>query len=222
MMIEILSSLAGQRQGLAADLDLAVGVGDSAVLLGPGGRRQDHVGVFRRLGQEDVLHDEMLQLRQRLAGVLHVRVRHRGVLAHDVHAPNRVGMDRVHDLDDGEAALGIERHAPRRLVGGARLRVLDRLVIGEEHRDQAGVGRALHVVLAAQRMKARARTADLPGRERQRDQAAGVVGAVDVLADAHAPEDDRRFGAGVHARDLAQHRGRNAADFAPSPPAHSP
>ena len=37
------------------------------------------------------------------------------------------------------------------------------LVIGEHHGDQPRVARALHVVLAAQRMQARAGLADLPG-----------------------------------------------------------
>jgi hypothetical protein len=39
----------------------------------------------------------------------------------------------------------------------------------------------LHVVLAAQRMQAAAGLADLAGHQAQRDQAARVVGAVDVL-----------------------------------------
>ena len=44
------------------------------------------IGVFRGLGQEDVLHDEMFEMRQRLARVRQIGVRHRRVLAHDVHA----------------------------------------------------------------------------------------------------------------------------------------
>ena len=46
--------------------------------------------------------------------------------------------------------------------------------------------------LAAQRMQPGAGPADLAGQHRQRDQAARVVGAVDVLRDAHAPQDHRR------------------------------
>ena len=59
----------------------------------------------------------------------------------------------------------------------------------------------------------------MPGRpiwpvdEGEGDQAARVVGAVDVLADAHAPEDDGRLGAGVEPRHLAQGRGRDAAQL---------
>ena len=67
------------------------------------------------------------------------------------------------------------------LVARADLRIVDRLVVGEEHRDQAGVGGALYVVLAAQRMQSGARAADLAGDQRQRDQAARIVGAVSVL-----------------------------------------
>ena len=54
--------------------------------------------------------------------------------------------------------------------------------------------------------------ADLAGDQRQRDQAARIVGAVHMLADAHAPEDDRGFRAGIHPRHLAQGLRRDAAD----------
>ena len=108
-------------------------------------------------------------------------------------------------------ALGRQRRAPELLVHAADGRVLHRLVVGEHHRDQAGVGGALHVVLAAQRMQAGAGPADLAGDERQRDQAARVVGAVRVLRDAHAPEDERALGAGVEPRHLADGGGGDAA-----------
>jgi len=62
-------------------------------------------------------------------------------------------------------------------------------------------------------MQPGARPADLAGNQGQRDQAAGIVGAVDMLRDAHAPENDRRLGAGVGARHLAQDRGIDAADL---------
>ena len=94
------------------DLHLPVGVGEGAPLLGVRGGRQHDVGMPSRLGQEDVLHDEMLELRQRLARMLHVGVGHGGVLAHHVHALDLVVVDRVHDLDHGQSALGIERRAP--------------------------------------------------------------------------------------------------------------
>ena len=61
---QILARIPRQRQGAAAQLDLPVGIGDGAVLLRPGRGRQDDIGVFRGLGQEQILHDEMLELGQ--------------------------------------------------------------------------------------------------------------------------------------------------------------
>jgi hypothetical protein len=49
--------------------------------------------------------------------------------------------------------------------------------------------------------------------QRQRDQAARVVGAVDVLADAHAPEDHARSAVAKVARHVAQRLGVDAADL---------
>ena len=152
------------------------------------------------------------QMGERAAGMIEVGVRHRRVLAHDVHALDLVGVHRVHDLDHGLAALGIELLAPGLFVLGDHLRALDRLVVGEEHRDQAGVGGALHVVLPAQGMQAGAGAADLAADQRQRDQAARIVGAVGVLRHAHAPEDDGALGARVSARHFAQRVGGDAAD----------
>ena len=92
-----------------------------------------------------------------------------------------------------------------------RAGVVDAPVVRIHHRDEAGVARALHVVLAAQRMQPGARPPDLPGHHRQRDQAARVVGAVDVLRDAHAPQDHRALRRREQARDLADRRRRDAA-----------
>ena len=149
---------------------------------------------------------------ERAAGVVEIGVGHRGVLAHDVHAGDLVAMDRVHDLDHGQSLLGIERGAPGGLEARAHVGVLDRHVVGEEHRDQSGVGGALHVVLAAQRMEPGAGPSDLAADQRERDQAARIVGAVGVLGDAHAPEDDGGLGARIGARHRAQRVGIDAAD----------
>jgi hypothetical protein len=113
---QVLTRVAGQRQRLAAHLHLAVGVGDRAVLLRPAGRRQHDVGVHGGLGEEQVLHHEMLEMRQRLAGVIEIGIGHRRVLALDVHALDLVVMDRVHDLDHGLALLRVELDAPGLLV----------------------------------------------------------------------------------------------------------
>ena len=109
----------------------------------------------------------MLEPRQRLAGVVRVRVRHGRVLAHDVHGLDPAGMDRVDDLDHGEARPLVELLTPERFQDGAVDGVADRVVVGEDHRDQAGVGSALDVVLAAQRVQAGAGAADMAAHHHQ-------------------------------------------------------
>ena len=53
---------------------------------------------------------------------------------------------------------------------------------------------------------------DLAANEGERDQATRVVRAVDVLRDAHAPEDDGRLRTRIAARHRAQGLRRDAAD----------
>ena len=101
------------------------------------------------------------------------------------------GVDGIHDLDHGEPRLCLERSAPQRFELVVRGAIVDALVVGIHHRDEAGIGGTLHVVLAAQRMETRARPADLPGHHGERDQATRVVGAVDVLRYSHPPKDHR-------------------------------
>ena len=156
----------------------------------------------------------MVELRQRLAGMPDVGIGHGRVLAHDVHAGDLPCMDGVHDLDDGEAGVRIELGLPQLLEPLPVLRCADPGVVGITHRDEAGVGGSLDVVLAAQRMEPGAGPAGLPAHQRERDQAAGVVGAVGVLRHAHAPEDDRRFGPRVRPGDRADDVGGDAADAA--------
>src|SRR5271169_395223 len=57
-----------------------------------------------RFGQEDVLHDEMFELGERLAYMLDIGVRHRRVLAHDVDPLELAAMRRVRDLEGSSPA----------------------------------------------------------------------------------------------------------------------
>ena len=99
----------------------------------------------------------------------------------------------------------------------ARLVVaLDVLEARQLVRDRAHVAAALHVVLAAQRVEARAVAADVAGQQRQVDQAEDVVDRVVVLGDAERPADHRAVGVRVGVRRLADQIGRHAG-FALAP-----
>ena len=72
----------------------------------------------------------MLELRERLAGVVRVRVGHRRVLAHDVHALDLACVNRGHDLDHGQPGLGVELRAPQLLEPLAHDVLRDPAVVG--------------------------------------------------------------------------------------------
>ncbi len=209
---EILPRVAGRIQRPAPQLHHPVGVGERSVLLRKRGCWKHDVCQITGFRQENILYDQVLQFCQRLPGVMHVGIGHRRILTHDVHATDGAGVRRMHDLDHGQARLGIEFRFPQLLEPGARRITAHGLVVREHHRDQARVGRALHVVLTAQRMQAGTGPTDLTGHHRQRNQAPRVVRAVDMLRDTHAPENDRSLRSRVQARDLLQRFGRNAAN----------
>jgi len=48
---------------------------------------------------------------ERLARMVHVRIRHGWILAHDVHAADLALLRGMDGLDHGEARLGVELHA---------------------------------------------------------------------------------------------------------------
>ena len=98
--------------------------------------------------------------------MLHIRVGHGRVFAHDVHAANLTRMHGVHDLDDGEPWYRIERRSPQCFELGAHVGIVDALVIRKDHRDEPRVGSALDIVLSPQRVQARARATDLAGDQR--------------------------------------------------------
>ena len=103
----------------------------------------------------------MIEGGQRFAGVIDVGIRHRGVFAHHEHAANLTLLGGVQSLDDSEARIGIEIHAPQFFEPLPRRGRAHTLIVGIKHRDQTRVRSALHVVLTAQRMQAGARAADL-------------------------------------------------------------
>ena len=142
-------------------LNAALGVGERAVLLREARHGQDHVGQLRRLRQEEVLHDEEVQVLEGLLDVRDVRVADHRVLAHQHKRPDRALGRGVHHLHDGQARLRRERRSPgslELLVDGL---VVDLLIAGVDVRQGAEIARALDVVLPAERIDAAAGDADV-------------------------------------------------------------
>ena len=150
---------------------------------------QDDVGVVRRLGLEDVLADEEVERLERVDDVRRVRVGLRDVLAEDVHRLQRAGDRRVEHLRDLQPRAARQRDAPARLERLRDLLVVDPPVAGVGVGQRAHVGRALDVVLPAQRQQRRAGAPDLPGHQRERADQLRDLRAVLVLGDAQAPQD---------------------------------
>ena len=206
--------LARGWHGLSAQLHAAIGVGHAAGFFRPGGGGQHHVGQAGGLGQKDVLYHQMLQPGQGLAGMGRVGVAHGGVFALDQHGADLPVKSRVDDLHHSQAGLAAQRagrHTPKLFGLGAYGGLAHALVVGQHHGNQARIAGALHVVLPAQRVQAGAGAPNLPGDERQGNEAARVVGAVGVLAHAHAPQNHAVACGGVGAGHLAQGGGVDAA-----------
>ena len=141
--------------------------------------------------------------------VVQIGVTHGGVFSHDVHAANLVrigviGQGLVHDLYHGVTRLLVKRRVPKLFKPIVSLWIGNALVVGEHHGNEAGIAGPLHIVLTTQWMQTRTRLANLTGDRDQGNEAARVVSAVHVLADAHAPQNHRAFAGGKFTRHLAQ------------------
>ena len=72
---EILPRVARRvRRPRAASLDSPIRAGEGAGLLGKSRSRQDHVGVERRFGDEEILHHEVIEHGEPFARMLKVGV----------------------------------------------------------------------------------------------------------------------------------------------------
>jgi hypothetical protein len=174
--------------GLPHALDPALGVREGPFLLGKGGRRQEHVRKLRRLVQEQVLDDQALELGNRLLGVMQVRLGQQRVLADHVQGADTAAEAGLDHVGDDQPWLGGGTHAPGLLELAQTIRPVV-LVARQVGRNAARIATSLDVVLPAQRRDAGPGKPELSGHEREVQQGVRVVDAVDVLGDAHAPDE---------------------------------
>ena len=179
----------GGSIGLAHALHAALGVGERAVLLRVQGRGQEHVGVLGRLGHEDVLDHEEVEVLQRLAHVVGVGVGERRVLAHDEHRLERAVHGEVEHLRDAQAHVLRHLHSVGLGELLLRLEVEHARVARERVGQRAHVARALHVVLAAHGVHAGVGHADVAGDHAEVGEVHDVGRADGVLGDAERVED---------------------------------
>jgi hypothetical protein len=107
--------------------------------------------------------------------VVRICVRLRGILADDVQARQLATVHRVQHLGQVPADVRLERHAPVALEPRAHLGIEKVLEAGQPVRNRAHVAAALHVVLAAQRIAARAPRPDVAREQREIDEREHVV-----------------------------------------------
>ena len=205
------------RHDRAHPVDPALGVGERAVLLEERRAGQEHVREPGGLVEEQVVHDDELHRPQRRLDVLGVGVALRDVLALHVEALERPADRGVEHVGDAQARLGLDGHAPERLVDLAHLGLRHVPVAGQLVREGAHVARSLHVVLAAQRVDADALAAEVAGEHREVGHAHDHGRALAVLGDAEAVVDRRVAGGGVQPCGRAQLVGRGCRSPRPSP-----
>ena len=183
------SSLAspGGIHRLADALHTAFRVGKGAVLFGEALGRQDHIGLLGRFGQENILHDQKIQPVEGFLGMVEIRVGYHRVFTDNIHRFQGTVVGRRHHLGHFHADLiGHPLNAPGSFHLGLYGRVGHVLIGRVDIGQTAHVAGALDVVLTAQRIDAAAGLPHVAAEHRQIGQGLDIVGAGDVLGDAHA------------------------------------
>ena len=156
--------IAGRRGlDLAHPVDAPLGVGERAVLFQEGRPRQEDMGVARRLVQENVLDDHTVHRGETRGDMLDVGVGLENVLALHIQALEGTRRGRVDHVGNTQTRLLADGHAPFLLEDVAHALVGNVAIARQLVRERAHVAGALHVVLAAQRIHAHARPADVAG-----------------------------------------------------------
>ena len=191
----------------------ALGVGEGAVLLEERGAGEEDVREGGRLVEEQVLHDRGTSSdSSACVDVIGVGIGLGDVLAVHEQALEGAARRLVEHVRDAQAGLAVELDAPLLLEQPARRLVGDVAIAGELVRERAHVARALHVVLAAQRVHADAFAADVAGDHREVGDGHDGGRALAVLGDAEAVVDGRVAAGGEQAGSAADLLGRHAGD----------
>ena len=149
---------------------------------------------------------------KRMLDVMRVGIGLGDVLALDEDAAERAVGGGVEHVRNAQARLAVELHAPFLLEDGAHLGIRDVAVARQLMRERAHVARALHVVLAAQRVHADAFAADVARRHRDVGHRHDHRRALAVLGDAETVVDRGVAAGGIEAGRLAHLLRRNAGD----------
>ena len=199
--------------GFKEALEAAVRCGIHAFVLAPRCGRQDDVGRGGGFGHENVLDDNQFQIVERFADRREFGIGLQRILTHDVRCPHFTVRRAMRQLAD--AIAGMFRQAVDAPGFGELLAVLrefDVLVARIGIRQRAHIAGPLDVVLAAYRVDADARLAEVAGEDRQAGQRPDRLHALIELGDTHAPQDGGGFGAGVHPGAGADLLGANPGD----------
>ena len=148
--LDVVLGVARWFQCLSHALNPPFAVGESAVALAPRrGGGEHHVGILRRLGEEDVLHDDMIEVFQPFADRRGVGIGLHRVLANDVEVGKMALIHRVHHFRKRHAVFRRQGDAPDALELRPMLGVSDVLESRQVLGDRPHVAAALDVVLTA-------------------------------------------------------------------------
>ena len=161
-----------------------------------GGARQHNIGISARVAEEDVLHDEEVELGECVTDIVRVGVDDAHFLADEIHRLELAGMNGFDHLVVVEPLGGRQLHLPTRLKSLAHFGIIHRLIARQHVWHGPVVAGALHVVVAAQRISAGSRPHVVAGDEQQIRNRGGGVGTLAVLSHSHRPENAHglRFG----------------------------
>ena len=171
--------------------------------------RQHHGGQLRSAGEEDVLHDEMVEALQEMNGVVALGLRLRRVLADHVERGEIAALHGLEHVRQVQPVPGRDVRAPGGIELGPSLVVEDVLEARQLVRDGAHVAAALHVVLPAQRVEPAAVAADVAAQQGEVDERQDVVDGVVVLGDAERPAQLGPIGPGVGVGQFGDDLGRH-------------